>query len=115
MAINAIFDSDVKQLDHELATRKITCSASALKTEKHKLLLHALMAESIQTLTQTVSSPSMDFKSKLELQFKVAEQIRLAEEAAKAKIRMETGKNKFDLEAKNVQRKLAAEAELQKN
>ena len=44
----------------------------------------------------------MDFKSRLELQYEVAEQNRLAEEAAKAKIQMETGKNKFDLEAEKV-------------
>ena len=56
LAIDAIFDSDVRQLDHELAT--------ALKTEKQILLRRALMAESIQTRTQTVPSPSMDFKSK---------------------------------------------------
>ena len=83
LTIDAIFD--VKQLDHKLITRKITCSASALKTEKQKLLLNALMVESAQTQAQTVPSPSTDFKSMLELQFQVAEQNVLAEEGGKSK------------------------------
>ena len=67
LTIDAIFDLDVKQLNHELVTRKITCSASALKTEKQKYILHALMTESAQTQAQTVPSPSMEFKYRLEL------------------------------------------------
>ena len=86
---------------------------SALKTEKQKWLLHALMAEAAQTQAQTVSSPSIDFKSRLELQFQVTEQNILAEVAAKAKIQMETENIKFDIDAENVRTKLAAEAEIQ--
>ena len=93
LTIDAIFDLDVKQLDHGLKIRKINCSASALKTEKQTFLLRALIAESAQTQAPTVPSPSMYFKSRVELQFQVAEQNRLAEGRQKQRYTWKRKKN----------------------